>query len=232
LKNLAFRWLADGEIEILGLFLFAMGSRPEISFTRFLDEGIRGFMTTVGDAWMEGRLQVGEEHMASQVVREVLIRLRRGWGRVATRSESAEDGPPVAIVGAMEGDQHDLGSLSIRVLLERRGWRVYYLGANVPVEDFAKIQRAQLADLVCISFSPPNVAPDVQRAVAVLAEFYRPQTAYRLALGGQLAGEGSVDLPEDGPFESVSLSHSAEEFSAWLLSEFGNEDPDSGRKAA
>lgn len=230
-ENLAFRWLADGEVELLGRFLFALGSRPEIPFPRFLDNGVRGFMVTVGQAWMEGRLQVGEEHMATQVVHEVLIRLRPGWDRVGALTDEAGESRPLAIVGAMEGDQHDLGSQAIRVLLERVGWRVYFLGANVPVEDFARIQRAQLADLVCISFAPPHASPDVQRAISVLSEFYRPQTPYALALGGHPAGEQDVSLP-DGPFEAVSLSSSAEEFKAWLEEEFGTQDSDPGWRAA
>lgn len=229
--NLAFRWLADGEVELLGRFLYSLGNHQEIPFPRFLDHGVRGFMSSVGEAWLEGRLQIGEEHMATQVVHEVLIRLRKGWDLAEVPTPKSEDPRPVAIVGAMEGDQHDLGSQAIRVLLERAGWRVYFLGANVPIEDFARIQGAQLADLVCISFAPSHAAPDVQRAIRVLSEFYRHRTPYALALGGKLAGDQDVAMP-DGPFESVSLSHSAEGFMAWLEENFGSKDPASGRRVA
>lgn len=215
LHNLALGWLSKGDTDLLGRLLYELARRPKVSLTHFLDVGIRGLMVRVGEEWMGGRLVVGEEHMATQVVLEVLIRLRDGWGRLGSTSREPNETLPVAVVGAMEGDRHDLGAQAVRVLLERAGWRVYYLGADVPVEEFAEIQRAQGATLVCISFSPENTLPDLQRAIRVLSEFYRPERPYALALGGSLG-----DLPEHQlstePFEAFSLSRSALEFESWL----------------
>jgi hypothetical protein len=114
----------------------------------------------------------------------------------------------------MEGDHHDLGAQAVRVLLEREGWRVYYLGGDVPVEEFAEIQRAHGAALVCISFSPKNTLPDLQRAIRVLGEFYRPESPYALGLGGSLGGFSS-DLALDTPFTSLAIPRSTEEFLSW-----------------
>lgn len=225
--NLALGWLSSGDTDLLGRFLYEVGTRPGIPFHRFLDEGIRDLMARVGEEWQGGRLVVGEEHMASQVVLEVLIRLRHGWERSGLPEPGPVDPLPVAVVGSMEGDHHDLGAQSVRVLLEREGWRVYYLGPDVPVEEFAEIQWAQGASLVCISFSPRSALPDVQRAVRVLGEFYRPERPYALALGGSLD-----DFPEDeispGPFEARSVSRSTLEFLGWfrtLSRKGGPEDP-------
>jgi excisionase family DNA binding protein len=231
LINLALKWLSAGEVDLLGLLLFELGRRPELSFPRFLDEGIRGFMVKVGEEWRGGRLQVGEEHMAAQVVHEVLVRLRKGWDRAALRRGDTNQDLPVAIVGAAEGDQHDLGAQAIRVLLEREGWKVYFLGSNVPIEDFSTIQQGQVADLVCISFSPPHTLPDIQRAMRVLGEFYRPRYPYSLAIGGTYFELSPDELPE-GPFEAVSVSHSAEEFLAWIQSRWGSEGSDGSRRVA
>jgi methylmalonyl-CoA mutase cobalamin-binding subunit len=121
----------------------------------------------------------------------------------------------VAIVGAIEGDQHEVGAQAIRILLEQQGWRVYYLGADVPVEEFAEIQRAQAASLVCISFSPRNALPDLQRAIRVLEEFYRPGHPYALALGGSLSGFPEEEI-SGGPFRATSISRSAQEFLDWV----------------
>ena len=79
LHNLALRWLSNGNPELMGRLLFEAGNRPHVSFPQFLDEGVRDFMALVGEEWQGGRLAVGEEHMASQVVLEVLLRFRTGW---------------------------------------------------------------------------------------------------------------------------------------------------------
>lgn len=217
LHNLALGWLARGEADLLGRLLYEVGRRPSIPFPDFLDQGIRGLMAQVGEAWQEGRLVVGEEHMATQVVAEALLRLRPGWDRVGVEGMDGETTRPVAVVGAVEGDQHELGALAVRVILEMEGWRVYYLGADVPVEEFASIQHFQGATLVCISFSRRNHLPDLQRALRVLGEFYREDSPYALALGGAL-GHISDEGVYQGPFQSLSISRSAQEFLEWVRS--------------
>lgn len=185
---LAVGWLVRGHVDRLGHLFYELGRHPEISLAALCDEGIRGFMTEVGSLWRSGRLRVGEEHMASERLVESLLALR------AARDDGAALGPPPtgrprAVVGAMEGDRHHLGALCVRLLLERRGWEVFYLGADVPVEDFAAIQRSRGASLVCISFAPPNTAADMMRCVRILGEFYDTAHPFTLALGGDV-GEG------------------------------------------
>lgn len=215
--SLSLSLLSQGDTDLMGRFLFEVGRHPHIPLTRFLDQGVRGLMARVGEEWVGGRLQVGEEHMATAIVMEALLRLRPGWERVGMPVEGASEDLPVAVVGVMEGDQHELGAQSVRILLEREGWRVYYLGANVPVEDFAAIQAAQVARLVCISFSPRNTLRDFQRAVRVLGEFYRPRYPYALALGGSLADLDPGQV-EEGPFEALLVSGSVGDLSAWTRS--------------
>lgn len=215
LIGLALAWLSDGDTELLGRLFFEAGRREDIPFTRFLDDGVRGFMASVGEEWRSGRLQVGEEHLATQVVLEALLRLRIHRESASVPSPGPVDPRPVAVAGAMEGDHHDLGAQAVRSILEREGWKVYYLGPNVPVEEFAAVQRAQLASLVCISFSPSNTLPDLQRAVTVLAEFYRPGTPYALALGGTLV-DVVPEFLEAEVFQDLSFFRSAADFQDWL----------------
>lgn len=227
LHNLALRWLSDGNPELMGRLLFAAGNRPHLSFPQFLDEGVRDFMALVGEEWQGGRLAVGEEHLASQVVLEVLLRFRTGWDNPFVPSPTTNDLLPVAVVGAMQGDHHDLGAQAVRVLLEREGWRVYYLGANVPLEEFAGVQRAQGASLVCISLSPRSTLPDLQRAIRVLEDYYRPAFPYALGLGGSL-GAISREMVQEGPFQARSLFSSALEFVHWartLREDGDSQDP-------
>ena len=231
LHNLSLGWLSDGRTDLLGRLLFEVGGRSSVPFSQFLDEGVRTFMMRVGEEWQGGRLAVGEEHMASQVVLEVLLRLRPGWDQPLAPAPSIDGPGRVAVVGAMEGDHHELGAQAVRVLLEREGWRVYYLGGDVPLEDFAEIQRAHGASLVCVSLSPKNRLPDVQRTVRVLGEFYRPGSPYALGLGGSL-GTISEEMVPEGPFEAQSISNSAQEFLTWVRTLNEDEDSQDPRRVA
>jgi excisionase family DNA binding protein len=183
LHTLSMGWVVRGQVRRLSALFDALARDPSVPLCRYCDEGVRGLMVKVGQAWAEGRLRVAEEHIVSQAMTEVLLRLRpEGAGDRAP--EGWSDRPPVAVVGTMEGNQHHLGSLCVRLLLERLGWEVIYLGPDVPVEEFAAVQRGRDAALVCVSLPPPAQAGDVARAVGVLGGSYDPAHPFALALGG------------------------------------------------
>ena len=219
--DLALGWLARGHVARVGRLFAALGRHPALSFESFCDEGVRGFMRLVGDAWREGRLRVGEEHMASQALVEALLAVR---GATPVPDAGSGDGP-VALVGSMEGDQHHLGALCVRMLLERLGWQVYYLGPAVPVEDFAAIQRSVGARLVCVSFSSPLTGADVLRCVRVLQEFYAEPDGYGLALGGDLGGMPALDGAL-APFRALATFSSCGAFREALENGFATRSQD------
>ena len=209
IHSLALGWLQRGHLRRIGRLFVELGRHAEISLPLFCDEGVRGFMELVGEAWRSGRLRVGEEHMVSEALIESLLRLRDEGGEDQTRDPSRDGERNSAIVGAMEGDRHHLGALCVRLLLERSGWRVFYLGADVPIEDFAALQRARGAELVCVSFAPPNTAADMRRCIRVLSEFYDPGRPYGLALGGRIGDPPVLDdltppFPDLAVFDSVA----------------------------
>lgn len=196
--SLAMGWVVRGQVRRLAALYDALARDASVPLCRFCDEGVRGLMEKVGQAWAEGRLRVAEEHMVTQAMTEVLLKLRSEGAEARAREEWNER-PPVAVVGTVEGNQHNLGSLCVRLLLERLGWDVFYLGADVPVEDFAVVQRDRGAALVSVSLPPLAQAGDVARAVGVLGEFFDPAHPYALALGGSLS-QGMDPAVLAGPF--------------------------------
>lgn len=205
---LAMGWLHRGHLRRIGELFFELGRHSEITFPEFCDRGLRGFMIEIGETWRSGRLRVGEEHMVTEALVETLFRLRPELGRSAPEGEGAA---PIAIVGSMEGDRHHIGALCGRLLLERAGWDVYYLGADVPVEDFAAIQNSRQAELVCVSFAPPNTAADMKRCIRILSEFYDEDKPFTLVLGGDVSDTPFLeDL--DVPFASLAFFGSMQQF--------------------
>lgn len=216
--SLALGWLVRGYPRRITDLVHHLASRDDLPFERVADGAIHSFMAEVGMAWREGRLRIGEEHMASQAVMEALVRRSAQVG-VVERSPGMRSLPPeagitaladaetrgrVALVGATSGDQHHLGAYCVRLVLESRGWEVHYLGADTPAEEFAALQRSRGAGLVCISFSPPASAAHMRRSLDVLAEFYRAERPYHLVFGGQ-AGPALEGGSVEGPFQSFSI---------------------------
>ncbi len=212
-SELAMAWLREGRLDLVARLFETLGRHPDLAFERFCDEGIRGFMSRVGEAWRAGSLRIGEEHLASQALVESLLALRVVDGFDADT--------PAALVGSMEGEQHHMGALCVRLMLERLGWRVHYLGAAVPVEDFAAMQAAFGVGLVCVSFSPPHSGADMLRCVRVLAGLYDPRRPYALALGGGVTPIPGLEAA-GAPLPSVGVFDSCAAFDAALHGGFGS----------
>ncbi|MEK9506962.1 helix-turn-helix domain-containing protein [Gemmatimonadota bacterium Y43] len=204
-RELAMEWLKTGELWRISRLLLVLGRHPAVEFAAFCDDVVRGFMQSVGAHWSTGELRVGEEHLASESLAEVLIRLREPF---ATAPDASR---PLAVVGSMEGVRHGLGSWCVRLLLERHGWEVCFLGTDVPMEDFAAIQQSREASLVCISFASPAGAADMVRAMRILARFYEADRPFALALGGDLAEAPEFD-PADLPFHDIGIFGSLRDF--------------------
>lgn len=229
--SLSMGWLVRGYPRRITALLRELGSRPELCLARLCDGVIRPLMAQVGTAWQEGRLRIGEEHMASQAAMEALVCLSQGSGPSAmlTPLRRGDGSHRVAVVGAMEGDQHHLGAMCVRVILERAGWSVIYLGANTPAEEFAAIQRAQGASLVCVSFSPPGSAARMRRCLDVLREFHRSHLPYDLVFGG-VSSETFEPGRVSTPFSSFQIIPSMESFLEWGRSRTADGGGDPWRK--
>lgn len=215
-RSLALNWLLRGHSERIGALFLLLGRHADIPLWRFVDEGIVPFLKTVGDYWAEGRLSVGDEHFASQTLTEVLLDLAIGPGDVAAPLRRGPDGAPLnlAVVGAAEGNRHHLGALAARLVLERRGWRVLYLGPDVPYQEFPAVQSARAANLVCISVTGDAAEARAREATRVLARFYDHRAPYALVLGA-VAPTPRDDLDAD-PFDATFRARSARQFDAWL----------------
>ena len=219
--SLAMGWLGRAHIDRLTRLFVELGRQPEVPFGRFVDDGIRGFMVLVGQAWRDGKLRVGEEHMMTEAMIDVLAQLRPGGGPAGDDPDSGATPRRCAVVGTMEGHRHRLGSLCVRILLERHGWEVYYLGADVPVEDFAAIQSARGAGLVCVSLSPPATGADMRRCIRMLGGFYNREQPFALALGGD-AGELDGLGAETHPFAELATFGGVADFAEALTGGFAN----------
>lgn len=222
LSALALEWALGDRPELIEALFRQLGTLPDMSLSLLFDELLGTLMRSVGDAWRAGRIGVGDEHYSTQVVIDALHHLRttlQMTHQSGVDSESPAPGrrlrPMSAVIACAEGDQHELGAMCVRILLEQRGWRVYYLGANVPIEETAAFQKKQRAELVCISFVPPRAPTDARRTVRLLADMYDSYAPYALGLGGSGLEGADADWGET-PFRDLQAFGRLGDFDAWL----------------
>jgi hypothetical protein len=99
----------------------------------------RPYSHELGIRWQQGSISVAQEHFASNVVRGRLMNLARGWG---------DGNGPLAILACAPEELHDLALLVFRIVLNRKGWRVGYLGVSTPLDDVMTAAAELHPDLV------------------------------------------------------------------------------------
>ena len=67
------------------------------------------------------------------------------------RPPGARDRQPVVVLGTIGHDAHIVGSSVLRIALEEAGFKVVFLGAVVPPEEFIDAARESAADAILVS---------------------------------------------------------------------------------
>lgn len=118
---------------------------------RFLAEVAAPLLVEVGARWHAGNLGIAEEHLATAVTREVL-----GWIR---ESSDTMPGAPVLVIATPAGQMHEGGALLAAAAAAAAGWRVTYLGANLPGREIALAAERTGAKAVALSLIHPARDP-------------------------------------------------------------------------
>jgi MerR family transcriptional regulator, light-induced transcriptional regulator len=125
-----------------------------------LQEVILPYLHSLGDRWEAGEVSVAQEHFASNLLRARLLGLAQGWG---------QGRGPAAILACVPGEQHELGLLAFGVALRRRGWRITYLGTDIPIDAVADIARSLAPTVVVLLGMNPERFLDQAHEIEQLA---------------------------------------------------------------
>jgi MerR family transcriptional regulator, light-induced transcriptional regulator len=164
---LAFR---EGEAEtLLGE---AFGLHP---VEQVLEQIIAPTLAEIGERWHNGEATVVQEHFATAFLRRRLTALFDVYGNPPAGS--------LAITGSAPTEWHDVGILLVSLTLRRHGWRVIYLGQNVPADHLVREIGRQRPNLVCLSATTPESAKSLVEVADAIRKLPEPRP--RLALGGR-----------------------------------------------
>jgi MerR family transcriptional regulator, light-induced transcriptional regulator len=153
----------------------------------FLEDFAAPFFLRIGEEWHEGGLKPAHEHLASAVMRTVLASL--------VSDLSAATSAPRLLVATPADERHEIGALLVAATAASAGWRVTYLGADLPAGEIADAAAQAGARAVALSVVLPG---DVARLAAELRELRsRLPAGVELLVGGggAPAVEAAATLP-------------------------------------
>jgi MerR family transcriptional regulator, light-induced transcriptional regulator len=118
------------------------------------------YLHDLGERWARGEVSVAQEHFAANLLRGRLLGLARGWG---------QGRGPAAVLACLPGEQHDLGLLAFGITLQRRGWRIVYLGPDTPIATIHQAIGELAPELVVLTGTVPEPFAAHAGAIAGLA---------------------------------------------------------------
>jgi len=144
--------------------------------------GLRGFAEevalplarSVGDLWALGKISIAGEHLASEVVVHALkggLRMSRGPG-------------PLVVSACLPGERHEWGLLATLAVIQEAGWRIHYLGADLPVGEVVEAAWKLSPRAVAFSGSDPAIVRANLPALASLPGKLPPNTMAAIGGGG------------------------------------------------
>lgn len=136
---------------------------------RAVRDAILPLLRAIGDRWELGTVTVAQEHFAATLLRARILALARGWDEGRGRR---------AILACVPGDLHDIALIAFGLVLRERGWRIVYLGQDMPAAMVAAAAARLRPQLVVLSATATTWSDDTLDAFADLAR------TTRIAVGG------------------------------------------------
>ena len=134
---------------------------------------ISPILIEIGERWSHKELGVAHEHVASNLVRGLLSSLLRLY----PPNEHAES----IVLATPSGERHEFGLLLAALVAATRGWRVIYLGADLPSAETAHALRLAGSRYLALSLATTHDS-QIKRDIEELAGLLPPGT--RVWVGG------------------------------------------------
>jgi DNA-binding transcriptional MerR regulator len=150
----------------------------QLGFEKMYVQLLYPFFKKMGIMWQTGIISPVQEHFISNLIRQKCL--------VAIDSivPSETSNSKTFILFLPEKELHELGLLFMYYILKKRGHKVIYLGAMVPLESITAIERLKPADFIVTSIVASMDSPDFNEYIASLSSILSTKTIF---LTGQQA---------------------------------------------
>jgi MerR family transcriptional regulator, light-induced transcriptional regulator len=132
-----------------------------------------------GKLWQENKATIAQEHYVTGVVRRNMERLHDHVAATKTPARQEK-----TVVAACVGEElHEIGILMVADFFAMDGWKVYYIGANMPAKSILAAVKEQEADAVVLSITLPSRLTSLRYLIRSLRA--DPETAnVKIVVGG------------------------------------------------
>jgi DNA-binding transcriptional MerR regulator len=113
-----------------------------------ITEIVYPFLSHVGVLWTTRKTLPAQEHFITNLIRQKII-------SAIDTLPKPNDNAPAILMFLTEGEMHEIGLLLAAYIAKDLGWRVIYLGQNVPTENIKNVTAITNPDLLMTMFIAP-----------------------------------------------------------------------------
>ncbi len=136
----------------------------------------------VGRLWHAGELSIAEEHMVTSATQRAMSVV------VGNAPHQSANGRTV-VVAAVSGNVHDVGLRALADMYQLAGWRVVFIGSDVPMQELPTMLAYFEADLLMLGATLATHVPRVEQAIRAIRD--RCERQVRVVVGGAAFDETS-----------------------------------------
>nr|BFD66038.1 hypothetical protein HAGR004_10600 [Bdellovibrio sp. HAGR004] len=129
------------DMDLAEQYLSRLGMR--LSETDLLEMVYPQLLMQVGDDWENSRINIAQEHFSWNFLRTRLLNY--------FKTNKMGVNQPKVLLTTPSGELHEGGLIVLAAYLMLKGWQVYYLGVNLPMEDLLHAYEGIEPDIVCLS---------------------------------------------------------------------------------
>ena len=178
-KKRIIRFLLDGDLD-KSISLFNEFVKL-YSITKFYEDILRPVMYDIGELWHTGKLDVGDEHIASNTALHLIEKM-------GTKPKTKNRGKTILIC-TPEGEYHAIPCFMMETYLLLNGYNVINLAPSAPSNSIVNHIKERKPDLILISVTLKDHINSCNRLIKNIQKFKAP-----IIVGGQaLQDENTLD---------------------------------------
>lgn len=180
----------------INALIISMIKMDELAFDEIIDrnvdskgllktviEVIYPFLNQIGVLWTTHKAMPAQEHFISNLIRQKI------FASIEELPLAKRDAPKIVLF-LLEDEDHEIGLLLANYIAREMGWRVYYLGTKVPLENIEKVIEIVKPQLL-LSLFILNRPKWVKSQIDLLTS----KTAIPLAISGNNNNFSEIDIP-------------------------------------
>ncbi len=114
-----------------------------LGLPEFLSRVAVPLLRRIGDEWHAGRFTPAQEHFASSTLYDIVVESMRAF--------SPRDDAPRILIATPAGERHAIGAALVGAGAAVEGWRVIYLGVDLPAKEIVAAAIASNVSVVALS---------------------------------------------------------------------------------